>query len=184
MTIGAFTAAARLFRADVARWVRPEEIADPLEVTPRVALRLLWNYLPLRAVAWLRFAAAAREAGVRGVPGVVQRRLLTKYGLEISPATPIGGGLYIAHPVGCVLHAESIGENVTVISNVTFGYRDDARWPTIGDRAFIGAGARVLGGIRVGAGARVGANAVVLDDVPAGSSAVGVPARAIEGRTP
>ena len=178
MAIGAFTAAVRLFRADAARWVRPEEIADPTEVTPRVALRLLWNHLPLRAMAWLRFAAAAREAGVRGVPGVVQRRLLLKYGLEISPATPIGGGLYIAHPVGCVLHAKSIGDNVTIISNVTFGYRDSARWPTIGDRAFIGAGARVLGGIDIGADASVGANAVVIHDVPTGMGAVGVPARA------
>jgi serine O-acetyltransferase len=52
--------------------------------------------------------------------------------------------------------------------------------PTIGPRAYIGTGARVLGSVRLGEGARVGANAVVLQDVPDGATAVGVPARIIE----
>lgn len=169
-----------LLRADAARWVRPEQIADPSEVTLLVAAKLLWRHIPLRVMAWHRFAGAARSAGVRGVGGWVQRRLLLKYGVELSPSTPVGGGLYIAHPVGCVLHAESIGENVTVVSNVTFGTRNDGRWPVIGDGAYIGVGARVLGGINVGTGARIGANAVVLSDVLSGSVVVGVPARALD----
>ena len=114
----------------------------------------------------------------------MQRRLLRVYGLELAPSTPVGGGLYIAHPVGCVLHAASIGENVTVIGQVTFGYANDARWPTIGDRAYLGVGARVLGGVTIGADARVGANAVVLGDVPPGSTAVGVPARVLTTKAP
>lgn len=177
MANGAFRQAAQLFRADAARWVRPEQIVAPSEVTRRVMVRLLWQHVPLRAMLWLRLGSAAHAAGIRGAQGLVQRRLLREYGLEISPAARVGGGLYIAHPVGCVLHAESIGENVTVISNVTFGYRVDARWPTIGDRAFIGAGARVLGGITIGTDARIGANAVVTRDVPPGAVAVGIPAR-------
>ena len=55
----------------------------------------------------------------------------------------------------------------------------DLTGPTIGPRAQIGSGARVLGKVRVGADARVGANAVVLDDVPDGATAVGVPARVV-----
>lgn len=129
-------------------------------------------------MVWLRFAAAAQQAGIRGVGSWTQRRLLTRFGLEVSPSTSIGGGLYIAHPVGCVLHAASIGTNVTVIGSVTFGTRNDETWPTIGDGAFLGVGARVLGGITIGAHARVGANAVVLTDVAPATTVVGVPASA------
>lgn len=108
--------------------------------------------------------------------GYVQRRLLRVHGLELAPSTPVGGGLYIAHPVGCVLHAASIGDDVTVIGQVTLGTRGDGRWPVIGDGVFVGVGARILGGITVGSGAVIGANAVVIADVPAGATAVGIPA--------
>ncbi len=171
------------FTRDAARWVRPQQVADPSEVTWPIALRLLIRYPPLRAMAWFRFAQWCRAAGVRGVGGYVQRRLLRLYGLELAPSTPVGGGLYIAHPVGCVLHAASIGEDVTVVGQVTFGTLEDGVWPVVGDRAFIGVGARILGGITVGCDARVGANAVVLRDVPDRCTAVGVPARILPEST-
>ena len=166
-----------LFRADAARWVVPEEIS-PLElVTLKRLSVMLVRFPPLRAMAWLRLGATLSELGVRGVSTMVQQRLFSRYGLEISPDAQVGGGLYIAHPIGCVLVAESIGDDVTVISQVTFGTRTDEEWPRIGDRSFYGAGARVLGGIAVGADAVVGANAVVVRDVTAGSTVVGIPAR-------
>ena len=105
--------------------------------------------------------------------------MLRLYGLQIEPGASVGGGLYIAHPVGCVLFAEHIGTNVSVISAVTFGTRGDGAWPRIGDEAFFGAGSRVLGGIAVGAGALIGANAVVIHDVEPGATAVGAPARVV-----
>jgi serine O-acetyltransferase len=172
----------RAFRLDAARWVRPQEVADVSEVTIELALKLLVRHLPLRAMAWFRFGAACRDAGVRGVAGRVQRRLLRVYGLELAPGTPCGGGLYIAHPVGCVLHAASIGENVTVVGSVTFGTRTDARWPVIEDGVFVGVGARVLGGITVGQRAEIGANAVVIHDVAPGDTVVGIPARVVRSR--
>jgi serine O-acetyltransferase len=147
-----------------------------------LTLKLLMHHLPLRAMAWLRFGAACRDAGVRGVPGYVQRRLARVYGLELSPSTPCEGGLYIAHPVGCVLHAAAIGANVTVVGSVTFGTRTDARWPVIGDGVFVGVGARVLGGITIGEGAEIGANAVVIHDVAPGDTVVGIPARVVRSR--
>ena len=52
--------------------------------------------------------------------------------------------------------------------------------PTIGNRVYIGAGAKIIGKLTVGDGARIGANAVVTEDVPPGCTAVGVPARLIE----
>lgn len=179
MTHPAVGRAVHLFRLDAARWVRPQEIADPAEVTPALAARLLYQHPPLRAMAWFRLAQLSRELGIRGMPGYVQRMLIRRFGLEIAPSTPVDGGLYIAHPVGCVLHAEAIGANVTVVGQVTFGTRNDARWPVIGDGAFIGVGARVLGGLEVGAGARIGANAVVIDDVPDGATVAGIPARIV-----
>jgi serine O-acetyltransferase len=172
-----------LIRRDVARWVRPEQVAELHEVTPSVVLRLVFRHPPLRAMVLFRLGAAAHALGVRGVPSFVQRRMLIRYGIEIAPSTQVGGGLYLPHPVGCVLHARSIGENVSVIGNVTFGTRTDGQWPTIGDRVFVGVGARVLGGITVGAGAAIGANAVVVHDVPPGAVAVGVPARTRGART-
>lgn len=168
-----------LVRQDVARWVRPQHVADLEEVSLSVAIRLIFRHPPLRAMVWFRVGSAAVALGVRGVPSAVQRRLLLKYGLEIAPGVPVGGGLYVPHPVGCVLHAQSIGENVSIIGNATFGTRTDGRWPTIGDRAFIGVGARVLGGVAIGSDSSIGANAVVLHDVPPGGVVVGVPARPV-----
>ena len=63
---------------------------------------------------------------------------------------------------------------------VGWDYRGDRR-PIIGDDVFIGAGAKILGAVTIGDGARIGANAVVVCDVPAGATAVGVPARIVAG---
>lgn len=175
--IAALQSASERFRYDAARWVVPQEIAPVSEVTPAVMAKLLIRNPPLRAMAWFRLATAMNAAGVRGVPSWIQRRLLLRYGLELTPGTDVGGGLYIAHPVGCVLVAERIGENVTVVGQATFGTRTDDRWPVVDDGAFIGVGARILGGITVGAGAQVAANAVVLADVAPGTTVVGIPAR-------
>lgn len=180
--IGELRQAADRFLQDAARWVRPQEVASLAELNFAVVAKLLVRHPPLRAMAWFRLATAMSSAGVRGVPSYVQRRLLRVYGLELTPGTPVGGGLYIAHPVGCVLVAERIGENVTVIGQATFGTRNDARWPVIEDRVFVGVGARILGGIRVGADARVAANAVVLQDVAPDRTVAGIPAHEVGAR--
>jgi len=177
MTESALTRGWRLVRLDAARWLRPQEIGSIEDVSPMRLLKLIARHPPMRAMAWLRFGWTLRELGVRGVPSLIQQRLLSRFGLEIEIGADIGGGLYIAHPVGCVLVAERMGENISVISQVTFGTRNDARWPVIGDEAFFGVGCRVLGGIEIGRGALVGANAVVVSDVADGDTVVGIPAR-------
>ena len=92
--------------------------------------------------------------------------------------TPIGPGLFISHGQATILSADSIGADLHVHQGVTVGwdYRSERR-PVIGNGVFIGAGAKVLGAVTVGDGARIGANAVVVTDVPAGATAIGVPAR-------
>lgn len=170
-------------KMDAARWVIPEKVVGVDQVTLRRLARLLWLYPSLRAMAWFRVASFLKDVGVRVVPMLIQQRLLTRFGLEIGPGADVGGGLYIAHPVGCTLVAERIGENVTVIGATTFGYKVGRGWPTIGDRAYFGVGARVLGTVHVGDDAAVGANAVVVGDVDDGTVVVGVPARPA-GRAP
>ena len=172
------------FHEDAARWVRPEEIAPVSEVTPLAILALLWKYPPLRAMAWFRFAAWTKARGVPVVPGMMQRRIARRYGLELSVGAHIAGGLYVPHPYGTTISAERIGRNVTIIGSVTIGMRGGPERPRIGDGVFIGAGARVLGDIEVGAGASVGANAVVVKSVPPHNTVVGVPARSLSPGAP
>jgi serine O-acetyltransferase len=171
----------RKFLMDAARWVRPEQVAELSELTTPVVAKLLYRYLPLRAMAWYRLASSLRRRGIPMLPGFIQRRLLRIYGLEMVPGSSVGGGLYIAHPVGCTLVAKSIGRNVSVISAVTFGVRGHA-WPSIADNVYVGAGARILGDITVGESALIGANAVVVHDVAPWTTVVGVPARPLERR--
>ena len=128
---------------------------------------------------WLRVGWWLRARRVPGAATIIQHRLLRVYGLEIAPRADIGGGLYIAHPVGCTISADRIGRNVTIIGNVTVGYNKLSRWPVLGDDVYIGTGARVLGAIEVGDGVRVAANSVVLDDVPPNCTVAGMPARVV-----
>ena len=94
----------------------------------------------------------------------------------IGRGADFGPGLVLIHSDGIVINATVRGgANVKIEHQATIGAEKDAS-PTIGNGVFIGAGARVLGGITVGDGARIGANAVVISDVPAGATAVGVPA--------
>ena len=113
-------------------------------------------------------------------------RFLT--GIEIHPGAVIGAGFFIDHGVGVVIGETSeIGNGVTLYHGVTLGGIAPAvdsaaqartkRHPSLADGVIIGSAAQVLGPITVGENARVGANAVVLKDVPAGATVVGIPAR-------
>lgn len=109
-------------------------------------------------------------------------RFLT--GIEIHPGATIGRRFFIDHGMGVVIgETAEIGDDVTLYHAVTLGgtsWNKGKRHPTLANGVVIGAGAKVLGPITVGAGAKVGSNAVVVKDVPAGSTAVGNPARIIE----
>jgi serine O-acetyltransferase len=78
-----------------------------------------------------------------------------------------------------------IGDDCTIYQGVTLGgtslYRGTKRHPTLGKGVVVSAGAKVLGGFTVGDGAKVGANSVVLKEVPAGATVVGIPGRIVEG---
>lgn len=117
-------------------------------------------------------------------------RFLT--GIEIHPGARIGHGFFIDHGTGVVIgETAEVGDNVTLYHDVTLGgllpsvdsdgQRNRKRHPTLEDDVIVGSGAQILGPITVHRGGRVGANSVVLKDVPAGTTVVGIPAR-IAGR--
>lgn len=167
------------FKQDVARWIIPGSVSDVAQVNLRVTLKLLFRHMSLRAMLWFRLASWCKQNHVPYLPSAIQRGLLKNYGLEVMSGAEIGGGLYIAHPVGTVIMVNRMGQNCSVIASVTIGMRNEWKFPVIGDEVFIGAGARVLGAIDVGARARIGANAVVINDVPANATVVGIPAKVI-----
>ena len=173
-----------LLRQDVARWIEPGEIGDPAVVTPALAAKLAVRHMGLQAVMVMRVAVWAHQRGIRGVPGLLYRWIQRRYGLDILVSGVIGGGLYIAHPSGVTLAPESMGENCSVIAAVTVGMRNERTFPIIGDRVFIGAGARVLGGIEIGDDVKIGANAVVIRSVTDGMSVGGIPARELSAASP
>ena len=104
-------------------------------------------------------------------------------GIEIHPGATIGSGLFIDHGSGVVIgETAEIGNNVTLYHGVTLGGtgKDQGkRHPTVCDDVLIGAGCKVLGPVVIGENSRIGANSVVLIDVPANATAIGIPARVV-----
>lgn len=111
----------------------------------------------------------------------IRYELLTKItGADIGIEAKFGRNLKLPHPVGVVIHRDAIiGDDCMLMQQVTIGTLAKHGVPRIGSRVYVGAGARLLGPIVIGDDARVGANAVVLIDVPAGATAVGIPAKII-----
>ncbi len=128
-----------------------------------------------------RTANLLYRAKIPFFPFVIQQFLRIGFCCFIPYSTKIGKNVHFGHlGMGIVLHKDAvIGNDVRIDQHVTIGGRAGPGAPVIGDKARIGAGAKVLGRVRVGHNAQVGANAVVLKDVPDKATAVGVPARII-----
>ena len=105
-------------------------------------------------------------------------------GIEIHPGATIGKGLFIDHGMGVVIgETAEIGDNCLIYQGVTLGGtgKDKGkRHPTLGNNVMVGSGAKVLGPFKVGDNVKIAANAVVLEEIPPNSTAVGVPARIIK----
>src|SRR5574341_438974 len=109
-------------------------------------------------------------------------------GIEIHPGAKIGCCVFIDHGLGVVIgETAEVGDGCTIYQGVTLGgtslYPGTKRHPTLGEGVIVGAGAKVLGGFSVGHGARIGANSVVVKEVPAGATVVGVPGRIVEDKS-
>ena len=106
-------------------------------------------------------------------------RFLT--GIEIHPGATIGRRFFIDHGMGVVIgETTEIGDDVLIYKGVVLGgtsLEKKKRHPTIGNSVVIGSNAIIMGAINIGSNSRIGAGSVVIHDVPAGATAVGVPAR-------
>ncbi|RAX20207.1 MULTISPECIES: serine O-acetyltransferase [unclassified Actinomyces] len=132
------------------------------------------------------YFAALRCArhGLRPAAHLIRGVMRVVFACDVPYATKIGKGtLFPHHALGAVIHpAAEIGENCKAGQNVTIGRRKGINvLPRLGDRATVRCGSLILGPITVGDDAVIGAGAVVIHDVPSGATAVGVPARILEG---
>ena len=113
----------------------------------------------------------------------VSQHARRRTGIEIHPAAKIGRGVFIDHGMGVVIgETAEVGDNCVIYQGVTLGGTGKdrgKRHPTLGDNVMVGAGAKILGPFRVGDNSKIAANAVVLEEIPPNSTAVGVPARIV-----
>ena len=158
--------------ADVADWSR--ERKGSFEWAPsRSLLASIRDYQRLlnsRGVftGWLRRFAVLRHRWWTVVTGA-----------DIPLNCKLGGGLLLPHPNGVVIHPDAeIGPNCLLFQQVTIG-EGTGGVPALEGHVDVGAGAKIIGRLNVGKHAKIGANAVVLDNVPAGATAVGIPARIV-----
>ena len=113
----------------------------------------------------------------------ISQRAARKTGIEIHPGAEIGKGFFIDHGHGVVIGETTIiGDNVTLYQGVTLGgtgKEKGKRHPTLQDGVMVSVGAKVLGNIVIGENSKIGAGSVVLDNVAANSTVVGIPGRVV-----
>jgi len=167
-----------------------EDIACILERDPaaRSAWEVLTCYPGLHALVLHRWAHACWRRGWRWLGRFISHLARFFTGIEIHPGAIVGRRVFIDHGMGIVIgETAEIGDECTIYQGVTLGgttlYKGAKRHPTLGRGVVVSAGAKVLGGFTVGDGARIGSNAVLLKPVPAGATAVGIPARIIEAKS-
>src|SRR5215213_9973903 len=167
-----------------------EEIGVVFERDP--AARNTWEvvtcYPGFHAMLVHRFSHRLWNGGLKWLARFISHvgRWLT--GIEIHPGAHIGRRFFIDHGMGVVIGETSeIGDDCTLYHGVTLGgtsWNKGKRHPTLGKGVVIGAGAKILGPIEIGNGAKIGSNAVVVKSVPAGATAIGIPARVVESHDP
>jgi len=149
----------------------------------RSGIEIFLLYPGVHAMIWHRLASWLYRHRLLFLSRVVSQWNRFWTGVEIHPAAKIGKRLVIDHGMGIVIgETTEIGDDVLLYQGVTLGGTGKdrgKRHPTIGNNVLIGSGAKVLGPFTVGDNSRIAANAVVLEEVPPDSTAVGVPARVV-----
>jgi serine O-acetyltransferase len=149
----------------------------------RSALEIMLLYNGYKAVRSHRKAYWCYHHHLKFLARFISQRCVRRTGIEIHPAATIGRRLFIDHGTGVVIGETAvIGDDCTIYQGVTLGGtgKDKGkRHPTLGNRVMVGAGAKVLGPITISDNVRIAAGAVVLQDIPPDSTAVGVPARVV-----
>jgi len=162
-----------------------EDIAAVLDRDPaaRSKLEIVLLYSGLHALWWYRIHHWLWKHGWFFLARTLSQLSRFLSGIEIHPGAKIGRRFFIDHGMGVVIgETAEVGDDVTIYQGVTLGgtsLNHGKRHPTICDRVVIGGGAKILGNITIGENCRIGAGSVVLRDVPADSTVVGVPGHII-----
>ncbi len=150
-----------------------------------------WTKPGFRAVAIQRFGVWRMKVEpklLRAPLSILYRSLYRKvrntYGIDLPYTVKLGRRVVIEHQSAIIIHGEcTIGDDCIIRQGVTLGNRyleKPLESPQLGDRVNVGAGAKILGKVNLGDDVNIGANAVVLSDVPAGKTAVGIPAKILQ----
>lgn len=162
-----------------------EDVATVLERDPAASNKaeVLFLYPGLHAIWYYRVAHALQVRGHKFLARAISQRAAKNTGIEIHPGATIGRRFFIDHGHGVVIgETTEIGDDVTLYQGVTLGGTGKftgKRHPNIGNNVMVGSGAKVLGPITIGDNTNVASGAVVLQDIPANSTAVGVPAQVV-----
>jgi serine O-acetyltransferase len=170
------------FRADIERYIALQQKSWLYLL---VARQGLWALAEYRFSRWVH--TSVNVPLVRQILKVfcfIWHKLIEiTTGIDIPNQVEIGKGLYIGHFGGIILNADvKMGENCNLSQGVTIGVGgrgENSGSPKLGDRVFIGPGAKIFGSISIGNDVAIGANAVVTKDLPDNAVAVGVPAKIV-----
>lgn len=147
-------------------------------------LEVILTYAGFHALLAYRITHWLKARDIPILPRVISQLARWVTGVEIHPSAKIGTGFFIDHGMGVVIgETAEIGDYVTLFQGVTLGgtgKERGKRHPTLGNHVVVGAGAKILGGITIGDNVKIGANSVVLKNVAANSTVIGVPARVIK----
>lgn len=157
-----------MVRADLDRWGRVMFGSEPGGLSGRVALfvRLMTFNPEYRNLFYHR----------TGLPGLALSVICRPMSTLYIHTKKIGPGLFIQHGFSTIIAAAEIGANCWINQQVTLGYSNATDCPTLEDNVTVSAGAKVIGRVTIGMNSKVGANAVVVKNVPANATVVGVPA--------
>ena len=146
-------------------------------------LEIILCYPGFHALALHRISHNLWARNVPLVPRLISQFSRSITGIEIHPGAKIGKGVFIDHGMGVVIGETSeIGNRCLLYQGVTLGgtgKENGKRHPTLAENVVVGAGAKVLGAIKVGQNTRIGAGSVVVRDVEAESTVVGIPGRVV-----
>lgn len=156
------------------------------DVAAKSTIEVILLYQGFHVLLAHRIAHKLLSWGIPFIPRLISQiaRFLT--GIEIHPGAKIGKRFFIDHGMGVVIGETTIiGDDVLIYQGVTLGgigHSTGKRHPTLGNFVTVGAGAKILGNITIGDNSRIGASSVVIKDVPANCTVVGIPGRIVKER--
>lgn len=149
-------------------------------------IEVILLYPGYHAILFHRIAHVLYKAHLYFIARLISQISRTLTGIEIHPGAQIGKRLFIDHGMGVVIGETAIiGDDCLIYHQVTLGgmsAKDEKRHPTLGNNVMVGTGAKVLGNIHIGDNVKIGANCIVIKDVEAGKTIIGVPGEILSKR--